>query len=352
MKSDQWDGIYTVLPRIEGAPNFRRILNTCLFGVGQPSEISLATIVSTLLKEYQFVTWINLREEPLVYANGTSFAPRDADTLNINLEHLLGIEGFDLEQMEQRLKADMKRISQEQGNKFKFYFQCEDMTNEVREIEIHGDTIITPRELFNGVTADNDYPMEYYRIPITDECAPEEKDFDQLVATFKALPEKSAVVFNCQMGRGRTTTGLVCAYLLKYTHQIHNRAVVAPTYDLPDGKNPNYMKGEWMVILKLVSILENGHVVKKQVDEAIDICSQVQNLRTTIVECREKCISGGTDANKWFKRGQNYLERYWWLILFNAYCVEQAPLGYKMNFTHWMNCRWGLRRLLKKVELS
>lgn len=42
--------------------------------------------------------------------------------------------------------------------------------------------------------------VEYIRIPITDECAPEEKDFDQIVATYKEMPQKSAIVFNCQMG--------------------------------------------------------------------------------------------------------------------------------------------------------
>lgn len=38
----------------------------------------------------------------MAYVSGTPFAPRDKDTLNINLEHLLGIEGLDLEAMEVR----------------------------------------------------------------------------------------------------------------------------------------------------------------------------------------------------------------------------------------------------------
>jgi protein-tyrosine phosphatase len=39
--------------------------------------------------------------------------------------------------------------------------------------------------------------VDYYRIPITDECAPEEKDFDQIVNTLKELGPTTAVVFNC-----------------------------------------------------------------------------------------------------------------------------------------------------------
>ena len=47
------------------------------------------------------------------------------------------------------------------------------------------------------------YPssVRYHRIPIADEAAPEEKDFDQLVAAIRSAPQDSAFVFNCQMGQ-------------------------------------------------------------------------------------------------------------------------------------------------------
>jgi len=55
-------------------------------------------------------------------------------------------------------------------------------------------------------------------VPITDETAPDEGDFDQLVAELRetalALTDETALVFNCQMGRGRTTTGMVCGSIL------------------------------------------------------------------------------------------------------------------------------------------
>ncbi len=52
------------------------------------------------------------------------------------------------------------------------------------------------------------------RVPVTDEKAPKEHDFTLLIQRLWTLPEGAALVFNCQMGRGRTTTGMIIASLL------------------------------------------------------------------------------------------------------------------------------------------
>ncbi len=51
-------------------------------------------------------------------------------------------------------------------------------------------------------------------MPVTDEKAPKTDDFGVLVDRAAAPPAGAALVFNCQMGRGRTTTGMVIATLL------------------------------------------------------------------------------------------------------------------------------------------
>ena len=50
--------------------------------------------------------------------------------------------------------------------------------------------------------------VNYDRVPITDEQAPEDEDFDVVFKRVKNAPKKGQLVFNCQMGRGRTTTGM------------------------------------------------------------------------------------------------------------------------------------------------
>jgi predicted protein tyrosine phosphatase len=44
--------------------------------------------------------------------------------------------------------------------------------------------------------------------------APKDTDFDQLVDLLWHAPDPAAFIFNCQMGRGRTTTGMVIASLV------------------------------------------------------------------------------------------------------------------------------------------
>lgn len=56
--------------------------------------------------------------------------------------------------------------------------------------------------------------QDYMRVPITDEKAPKDSDFELLIQRLWNVPLDAALVFNCQMGRGRTTTGMVIATLL------------------------------------------------------------------------------------------------------------------------------------------
>jgi hypothetical protein len=197
--------------------------------------------------------------------------------------------------------------------------------------------------------------VSYCRIPITDECAPEEKDFDEMIENLRDLGDDVGIVMNCQMGRGRTTTGLICAHLIMNLKKLQSST---PSLAEPDHLNPNYSNGEWksnfnsmltfVVVLRLVALIENGLFVKWQVDQAIDKCGAVQNLRTAVVEEKDRCA--GDTSSKYLKRALNYLERYFWLIVFNAYLNEVPAMN--INFSAWMKGRWGLKKLLRKIELS
>lgn len=51
-------------------------------------------------------------------------------------------------------------------------------------------------------------------MPITDEKAPKDSDFELLIRRLWTVPLDAALMFNCQMGRGRTTTGMIIATLV------------------------------------------------------------------------------------------------------------------------------------------
>ncbi|KAI8887171.1 hypothetical protein K501DRAFT_330760 [Backusella circina FSU 941] len=75
------------------------------------------------------------------------------------------------------------------------------------------EAIQTPKDTFQSII-DEGYRVDYLRIPITDEQAPIPDVFDQLIKRISNANAGVDVLFNCQMGRGRTTTGMVTACLL------------------------------------------------------------------------------------------------------------------------------------------
>ena len=46
------------------------------------------------------------------------------------------------------------------------------------------------------------YDVDYLRVPVTDEKAPKETDFELLIKRCWAPPDGAALVFNCQVSRG------------------------------------------------------------------------------------------------------------------------------------------------------
>jgi len=85
---------------------------------------------------------------------------------------------------------------------------------------------------------DYGYEVEYTRVPVTDEKAPKEKDFALLMRRLWNPPEGAALIFNCQMGRGRTSTGMIIASLLQLRRRL--KTVDLPTE--PQGDVPTAQK--------------------------------------------------------------------------------------------------------------
>ena len=198
--------------------------------------------------------------------------------------------------------------------------------------------------------------LQYYRVPITDETPPEEKDFDDIVVMCRdfasADAANSAMVFNCQMGRGRTTTAMVIASIVWYA----SRGWSNDKIPFVDPDSPNLMQGEWKGVIQMMAMLDDGLEVKALVDQCIDECAHIQNLREAIKDCKDQADSApasGPRSNAfWLKRGQNYLERYIYLLLFAAYARVAAVSGFAQPFSNWMSQHWCLKRVLKQVVLE
>eukprot|EP01018_Ginkgo_biloba_P004364 Gb_39663 [translate_table: standard] len=114
-------------------------------------------------------------------------------------------------------------------------------------------------------------------------------------------------------------------------------------------------RGEYTVIRSLIRVLEGGVEGKRQVDEVIDKCSAMQNLREAIVVYRNS-VHHQADEKKREVSLTNfvqYLERYYFLICFAVYInTDQRALSpyssQQSSFVEWMRSRPELYSILRR----
>jgi hypothetical protein len=63
--------------KIEGAPNFRQVKDTNVYGVAQPTVQGIRNVLDRAGAKDKTVMWTNMREEPVLYINGRSVSLRD-----------------------------------------------------------------------------------------------------------------------------------------------------------------------------------------------------------------------------------------------------------------------------------
>jgi hypothetical protein len=341
MKCDEFAHIHLFpTPRIHPQVwNFRKCdLNLAVYGVGQCHQAGIGHVVAELQKDHSSIVWCNMREEPVVFLDGQACAPRTANNLNENVEYLQSIEDFELDAMERRLCRDCV----EAGSTLPVYYQVSGTENEKRNLSTSTARCVA-----------DVYPssVRYHRIPIADEAAPEEKDFDQLISAIRSAPPDSAFVFNCQMGRGRTTTGMVCACIMMRASSGKLAAPAVPR----EGTDPRIV-GDFRCVRELVNMLDRGQEAKALADACCKACAHAQHLVEAIMACdlsaKVAPASSHRNADFWRARGRNYLERYCYLVLFAAYALEHASSGYAASFSEWAHHRWQLKRVLKHMTLE
>jgi hypothetical protein len=391
MKCDEFANIH-LLPTERPHPeawNFRKCDDDDLpvFGVGQCHIDGIKYLLDHLRNDLGFdtVKWFNMREEPVVFLNGQACAPRTEGNMNENVEYLIGIEGYELDSMELRLCSDCVQVANgRDGHTIGVFYQTKDGGNEERQLTTQSKKTFSIRKGYEWLAEQENVPIvEYYRIPIADETAPEEKDFDQLIAELRGCLSSPgvALVFNCQMGRGRTTTGMVCACIMAKAVQSTSKVYVSP--GKKDGRSSfmqrcksmkantagrnssseqrNRKRGEFVSILSLMDLIDcacecTGRQAKSLADECIDSCAHAQNMVEAIEACEGMAAGAEIGAARspefWQSRAHNYLERYANIILFATYALENAECNFSMNFTEWSHQHWHFKRVIKHLTLD
>jgi len=190
----------------------------------------------------------------------------------------------------------------------------------------------------------------------------------------KDEPASTPCVFSDQMGRGRTTLGMVAACLIKeiqITSELRNMEKIDlvsknTVADLihqkfectlphtPDDDDP-FIKGEFDVIKELLEACPATVEGKKKIDRVLDICGPtpkgtgLQNLRECVIETKWKYDVASEDKQvAWKSLILDFLERYFYLICFTTYAMEQGPGNYQKSFSSWMDDHKELRMMIDK----
>lgn len=405
LKPDLFPGCQkkTLKDRVEGAPNYRRIplsdmkqeaervkLALLEDPWGSENEIAAAIVDDLAGGPYAIgeampsasgivhvaershadpdgprsMLWTSLREEPVIYIFGEAYVLRVFNDPFKNLV-ITGITAERVETMEKRLKEDVLREAERYGGKILLHieeatpdgFALVPVWEAVQESDVQ-----TPRELYGGIISQG-YRISYARVPITDEQAPIPMVFDVLLRRVLDRGYDSDMVFNCQMGRGRTTTGLAIACLAEMI--VGNMALVGGDRErgLPGTKpgvrplprSPTTQedlvdrysaRGEYQLILSLLPVLSHGKLAKRLTDRTLDLCSHMQNLREAIYAFR---VAG--EEKK--KEALNYLVRYFYLIVFADYLLVEWVSGEgRQSFEAWLSERGEITSILRKQTLD
>ncbi|KAH7913592.1 inositol hexakisphosphate-domain-containing protein [Hygrophoropsis aurantiaca] len=399
LKSDFFSNLQkmTLPERIEGSPNFRRVPLTLqlvssgpsspkdstefvvggaedgkmVCGSGMPTLQGLRRALDRVdagPQGHNMVFWTSLREEPVIYVAGRPHVLRLVDKPLENVE-ATGVTTSMVEGMEKSFKKDVVRELRLGGGRILLHDEVEERPGVFSIIPLWETVseadIMTPRDVFD-LMAKEGYKINYDRVAITDEQAPLPDALSQLLDRVrKGYPEAGDFIFNCQMGRGRTTTGMITACLISTTmnwrgvDSVDNQEEsISANYDSIDGPSEEeaYLQGEYKTILQLVGVLSYGKIAKRLTDRAIDLMQDVQNLRKAIYDYKlkvEATEKGSTKHRKLMGIAVNYLYRYGTLIVFANYLIEiREQVGEETSFSAWLTEHREIAKLLGRRSLD
>jgi len=373
--TDHFEGIDKLVkeaPHTDGAPNFRRLPGFPCFGTGQTTLEGFHKCLEPIEKKYgdeKFIYWVNLRQEPVIYVNGKPYTAREPEKLNYHVE--IG-NPEEIQKYEEAFAEEIKT----RGPDFK-YFQDqygehpEERAVDNKEIVEKLGDVETLTNIFSNLKSKNE-KVEALRIPLNQDTAPNESCFDQIVGILKSTSASTPIVFNCQAGISRTTTGMVIAAIVKefqLSSELNEMKGIVPddilealkkkklglpgidTDPLPE-KNALVM-GEFNVIKALIEKHPEAKFAKAQVDKLIDLASApprgtgVQNIREIIIENKMTFDVSSDDWQLFLKNKiMNNIERYFYLIVFAMYVRETGPKLFPQTFKEWMDAHEDLRAMI------
>jgi len=207
--------------KVEGANNLRQVNGFPVFGTGQTTEEGFLKVLDKVKAVHgetdEKMLWFNMRKEPVVYINGNPFAPRNPEDLHRNLDIEFSVE--ELDNLEAHYTNILKAKAEEKEGVLRTMKDVAFAENPMDREAVGEDTKVENLkgqfEIFNSLRENGFENLVTHRIPVTEERSAGEASFDMMVEGLKNEPASTPCVFSDQMGRGRTTSGMVVACLIK-----------------------------------------------------------------------------------------------------------------------------------------
>ncbi|KIK55186.1 hypothetical protein GYMLUDRAFT_48165 [Collybiopsis luxurians FD-317 M1] len=346
LKSDRWSReFHPVEYDIRGAINFRRTPNTNIYALGQPTTEAIDEVVRRVKDENPSanrIVWITLREEPIVYVNGTPYCLRREGFSLRNMKDYGGISASRLEILEERLREDIVSELSTFGGKLLVHEETEDGTVAPVWGDVDPTNVVVLRDIMETRRDTFGIELVYDRIPITAERPPDFSDLNELIDVVLRSSNDTPIVLNCQLGRGRSTLASIILTLIRQWLDAH-RPLKTPTSPRLNGmfnltmtttatsqaaeKSSPKSRTSYQIINNLLRVFRGGITIKETVDNAIDQCAVVYNLRDSIEESRMQAEQATDDKQKraHAQKALHNLRRYFELIVFQAYLQSTRP---------------------------
>jgi len=264
---DHFDKIQKLKDKVDGCPNFRRVPGFKVYCSGQPTregfEKAIEKACGDKWPKDGPILWINMRQEPIVYVNGSPLCARPPNKIGEYAE-LGDVTAESINKDEDEFGRMLKKRA-EDGGKIKV------VSVSKVESEIEVKELLTLQEVIAGVQ--EKFPgFKHIRIPVYNSAAPLEKDFDTLCQSLIGSNVNTPVIVNCQVGLSRSTTGCVAACLFRdyqISASFEGLIETVPGINLDvlkldrytmDPEKDTLFRGEFEVVKELIAALPDGAV--------------------------------------------------------------------------------------------
>merc|ERR1712048_801660 len=328
---------------LPGAPNFHRIPGYKVYCCGQPTlegiKNILEKVTGTIYPKDGPIIWLNLRQEPDVYVNGTPICARPPNKIGEYAE-LGAVTTAALNADEPEFMRVVEGRMKENADKLKYVdISKKEHEIEVKDLKTLENVIEGLKEAFPG--------LEFVRVPVCHGAAPNEVDFDTICENLVGTSINTPIIINDQVGLSRATTACVIACLFKefqINASFEGLVETVPgvnldllkmdRYTMDPAKDPLF-RGEFEVVKELVATLKDGVAAKNECDRVIDKNGTPKTGGTGIKQLRENIAESKLSYEIMDDAAQAFLKmkimdnihKYFYLIVFTAYMREAADLA-------------------------